>query len=294
MQGKLKEFEYFEPSTISDVISLIAQYGVAAKVLAGGTDLLVEMKERKTNPKCLISIKGIPGLDYIECDEKKGLKIGALTTIRQIETSRLIREKFPPLFESVRVLGSIQVRNLATIGGNICRASPCSDTVPPLLALDASVKLQSPSEERVLPLKDFFVGPGMTVLNLNRELLTEITVPLPSPSTRGTYLSISRRAAVDLTLVGVAAAAAIDNKANGVWKNVRIVLGAVAPTPIRALEAEKVLEGKRAQAALLAEAAQIACEESRPISDVRASASYRKEMVKVLVQRALEQIQQRC
>jgi carbon-monoxide dehydrogenase medium subunit len=291
MQGKLKDFEYFAPSTMSEVMSLLEQYGERAKFLAGGTDLLVAMKERRTDPKCLINLKGITELEHITFDEEHGLRIGALTKIRQIETSRLIQEKFPSLFEGAKVLGSVQVRNLATIGGNICTASPSADTVPSLLSLDASVKLRGSSGERILPLREFFVGPGMTVLS--REVLTEIIVPVPSPSSQSTYLCLNRREAVDLALVGVAVAGAVD-KGNGNWKNVRIALGAVAPTPIRAHKAEKSLEGKLAESGSLNAAAHIASEECLPISDVRASASYRKEMVKVLVERALEQIHERC
>ncbi|MFQ5842296.1 MAG: FAD binding domain-containing protein [Thermodesulfobacteriota bacterium] len=287
MLRKLREFEYLEPSSLSEAVSLLDQHAEAAKIFAGGTDLLVDMKEGELSPRYLIDIKGIPGQDHIEYDEKKGLRIGVLATIRQIETSRVIREQFLPLAQAAKVLGSVQVRNRATIGGNLCNASPSAETVPPLLVLGAKVKLNGSRGERTLPLEAFFVGPGLTVLD--KEILTEIIVPPPSPHTQGVYMSISRRRGVDLALVGVAVAAVVDPE-KGQWKEVKIALGAVAPTPVRAVRAERILNGKRIEAALIEEAAQIASDEARPISDVRASAWYREEMVRVLVQRALEQV----
>ncbi len=290
MLRKLREFDYLEPSSLSEAVSLLDHYGKNARIFAGGTDLLVTMKKGELNPRHLINIKGIPGQDYIRYDEKEGLQIGALTTIRQIETSRVIQESFLPLAQAARALGSVQIRNRATIGGNLCNASPSADTAPPLLALDAAVKLVGSQGERVLPLERFFVGPGSTVLN--KEILTEIIIPHPALHTQGIYLSISRRRAVDLALIGVAVVAAL-NPDKGEWEAVKIALGAVAPTPIRAHHAEKVLEGKSMDAGLIEEAALIASEkEASCISDVRASDWYRKEMVRVLVQRALEHVSQ--
>jgi CO/xanthine dehydrogenase FAD-binding subunit len=287
MLRKLREFEYLEPSSLSEALSLLDQHSKAAKIFAGGTDLLVDMKEGELSPGYLIDIKGIPAQGYVKYDEKKGLRIGALTTIRQIETSRVIREQFPPLAQAAKVLGSVQVRNRATIGGNLCNASPSAETAPPLLVLGAKVKLVGSRGERMIPLEEFFVGPGLTVLD--KEILTEIMVPPPSPHTRGIYMSISRRRAVDLALVGVAVAIVVDPD-RGEWKDVKIALGAVAPTPMRAPKAEKILKGKGIEVNLIEEAAQIASGEAHPISDVRASAWYREEMVRILVQRALEEV----
>jgi carbon-monoxide dehydrogenase medium subunit len=287
MLRKLREFEYLEPSSLSEAVSLLNQHSKAAKIFAGGTDLLVDMKEGELSPRYLIDIKGIPGQDYIKYDEKKGLRMGALTTMRQIETSRVVREQFPPLAQAAKVLGSVQVRNRATIGGNLCNASPAAETAPPLLVLGAKVKLVGSRGERMLPLEEFFVGPELTVLD--KEILTEIIVPSPSPHTRGVYISISRRRAVDLALVGVAVAAVVDPE-KGRWKEVKIALGAVGPTPMRVPKAERILNGKRIDAALIEKAARIASDEADPISDVRASAWYREEMVRVLVQRTLERV----
>ena len=285
MFRKLREFEYSQPSMLQEAILLLEKYGEEAKILGGGTDLFVAMKERGLSPRYLIDIKNIPDLEYIRYDEEEGLRIGALTTIRQIETSVLIRERFLPLAQAAKLLGSVQVRNRATIGGNLCNAAPSAETAPALLVLNAKVKVVGSKGERTLPLEQFFRGPGLTVLQ--KEILTEITVPPLSSPIRGVYLKIGRRRAVDLALVGVAVAAAIEGEQ---WTDVRIALGAVAPTPMRARGTEKVLEGKRTDAALMQEAGQIASEEARPISDIRASAWYRKELLKVLLQRALEQI----
>jgi carbon-monoxide dehydrogenase medium subunit len=288
MLRKLKEFEYFEPSAVSEVLSLFNRYGKESKVLAGGTDLLVNMKEKGLSPKCLVNLKSVPGLSYIRFDERTGLRIGALTTIREIETSPLIREKFPCLQEGARSLGSFQIRNRATLGGNLCNASPSADTAPALLVLGANVRLVAAKGERVVPLEKFFVGPGLTVLD--NEILTEVIVPASSAQARSVYLSLSRREAVDLAQVGVAFAA---RKDQGRWKEVRLALGAVAPTPIRAYETEKVLEGREMDRGMIERAAKIACDEARPISDLRASSWYRCEMIKVLIQRALKQVTRR-
>jgi carbon-monoxide dehydrogenase medium subunit len=288
MLRKLKEFEYFEPSTISEALSLLHQHGKEAKVFAGGTDLLVNMKERGLSPKCLVNLKSVPGLSYVRFDEREGLTIGALTTIREIEMSLLLREKFPCLQEGARSLGSFQVRNRATLGGNLCNASPSADTAPGLLVLGAKMRLVGANGERVIPLEKFFVGPGLTVMD--HEILTEVIVPASSAQARSVYLSLSRREAVDLAQVGVAFAA---RKEQGRWRGVRLALGAVAPTPIRAYEAEKILEGCEMDRGMIERAAKTACDEARPISALRASSWYRCEMIKVLIQRALEQVTRR-
>jgi len=287
MLRKLREFEYFEPSNLSEAVSLLDKYGEEAKILAGGTDLLVWMKEGARSPKYMINIKHIPGVRHIHFSEAEGLRIGALTTVREIETADIIKEKFAGLHQAAKELASIQVRNLATIGGNLSTASPAAELAPPLLALGARVKLRGLRGERVLPLEEFFQGPGSTAID--REILTEVVVPSPEPKSFSLYKSISRRNAVDLAIVGVAVAGRVDSKA-GEWKTVKIALGAVAPTPMRALMAEKVLAGKKVDPGIIAEAARTASEEARPITDLRASAWYRKEMVQVLVRRSLEEL----
>ncbi len=278
----MRRFEYFEPSSLLEAIALLARYQGRAQPLAGGTDLLVELKEQLRRADCVINIKKIPGIDRLSFDAYDGLHIGALVTAREVEVSPVVLEKYFSLAQSVRELGSIQVRNRATIVGNVCRASPSADTLPPLIADGAEITIHGASGHRTLPLEEFFTGPGKTVLQ-HDELVTAIRVPAPAPRTGKVYFKHGRRKAMELATVGVAVTLSQDE--------IRIVLGAVASTPIRAKKAEALLRGKSLDAKLISEAARAAAEESRPISNVRASAHYRREMVAVLTRRALLQAQ---
>ena len=276
----MKRFEYFEPRTLAEAASLLARYGGRAQPLAGGTDLLVELREQLRRADCVVNIKKIPGIGALSFDPQAGLRIGALVTAREVEVSPLVLEKYFSLTQAVRELGSIQVRNRATIVGNVCRASPSADTLPPLIADGAMVSIHGGQGKRSLLLEDFFTGPGKTVLEPD-ELLTEIVVPAPAPRSGKVYIKHGRRKAMELATVGVAVTLT--------ESDVRIVLAAVAPTPIRAKKAEALLRGRNIDSALIERAAQAAVEESRPISNVRASAEYRREMVRVLTRRALTQ-----
>ena len=276
----MRRFEYFEPATLGEALALMARYQGRAQPLAGGTDLLVELKEQLRRADCVINIKKIPGIDGLSFDARNGLRIGALVTSREIEVSPILLQHYPSLVQAARELGSIQVRNRATIIGNVCRASPSADTLPPLIADGAQVVLHGARGERQVALEDFFTGPGKTVLEPD-ELVTEIRVPAPAPRTGKVYIKHGRRKAMELATVGVAVTLTENAE-------VKIVLGAVAPTPIRAKRAEQILSGKKIDAAMIERAAQAAVEEARPISNVRASAEYRREMVRVLTRRALE------
>jgi carbon-monoxide dehydrogenase medium subunit len=274
----MRRFEYFEPATLGEAAELISSAN--AQVLAGGTDLLVEIKEQLRRVDRVVNIKKIPGIAGLSYDARAGLRIGALATAREVELSPIVLEKYPNLAQAARELGSIQVRNRATIVGNVCRASPSADTLPPLIADGALVKLHGASGVRELPLEQFFAGPGKTVLRPD-ELVTELVVPAPPPRTGKVYIKHGRRKAMELATVGVAVTLTV----NG---DIRIVLGAVAPTPIRAKNAEEVLRWKFSDE-LFEKAARTAADEARPISNVRASAEYRRDMVRVLTRRALEQ-----
>jgi carbon-monoxide dehydrogenase medium subunit len=276
----MRRFEYFEPATLAEASALLARYGGRAQPLAGGTDLLVELKEQLRRADCVVNIKKIPGLGALSFDPQAGLRIGALVTAREIEVSSTTIKHYPSLVQAVRELGSIQVRNRATIIGNVCRASPSADTLPPLIADGAVVSIHGGQGTRSVPLEDFFTGPGKTVLKSD-ELVTEIAVPAPAPRTGKIYIKHGRRKAMELATVGVAVTLTLEDE-------IRIVLGAVAPTPIRAKKAEVLLSGRKIDAALIERAAQSALEESRPISNVRANAAYRREMVGVLTRRALQ------
>ncbi|MFH1489141.1 MAG: xanthine dehydrogenase family protein subunit M [Pseudomonadota bacterium] len=282
---RLPKFEYHAPSTIAEALDQIAHYGDKAKVFAGGTDILVTMKKREVVPEHLINLKGVGEMRGITYDKAVGLKIGALTSIGDIERSEIVGEKFRTLRDAVKVMAAPQVRNLGTIGGNLCSAVPSADTAPPLIALGASLKLTGADQERVVAVEDFFTAPGECVLRRD-EILTEILIPNPSENSGGAYIKLMRRNAMDLALVGVGAFLRLDENKK-TCKEARIALGAVAPTPMRAPRAEAVLKDKEVDENLALEAGKIASEEARPISDIRASQEYRTEMVRVLTKRAI-------
>ena len=281
----MKNFNYLAPSGLTEATSLLSQYGEGAKIMAGGTDLLVKMRNREVKPTYVIDLKCIPNMDSIEYNAKKGLKVGALTKVRDVEISRIIQEKFSILSQAAGTLGSVQVRNKATIGGNLCHASPSADMAPALIGLDAEVKFVGRRGVKLMPLEEFFKGPGKTVLKSN-EILTEIIVPNMADFSQGVYLKFSPRRAMDLAIVGVACVLTTDL---GSFKclDVRIVLGAVAPTPIRAKKAEEMIRGESLSSSVIKEATKMAREEAQPITDIRASEWYRGEIVEVLVSRAI-------
>ena len=280
-------FDYVAARSIGEAISILQKYDGKAKVIAGGTDLLIQIRNKEIAPEYLVDITTIPELDRIRYDEKEGLRIGPLTTIRTLETSAEIQQRYPIISEAASQLGSMAIRNVATIGGNLCNAAPSAESAPALIGLSGVVKIVGPEGERVVPLEGFFTGPGDTVLEKGG-LLVEIQVPLPAPNTRSIYLKHSMRGTIDLAIVNVAVVVALGSQ-NKVCEDIKIVLGAVASTPMRMKKAEEVLRGKRIDEDLINKSAQVASGEARPISDVRASAEYRKEMVKVFTKRALRE-----
>ncbi|MFC1995795.1 FAD binding domain-containing protein [Chloroflexota bacterium] len=235
----------------------------------------------------MVDITGISGLDYINYDEKQGLSIGTLTTIRALQTSAELQHRYPVISQAASQLGSAAIRNIGTIGGNLCNAALSAETAPALIGLSARGKIVGPDGERVTPLENFFAGPGNTILKKG-ELLVQIQAPVQLPNTKGAYLKHSIRGSVDLAIVGVAVIITLAPDDN-VCQDIRIALGAVAPTPVRARQAEEVLKGEKVNEALINQSAQVASDEIRPISDIRASAEYRKEMVKVYTRRAIRQ-----
>lgn len=281
----MKRFEYSQPATLDEAAALLRRSGQGARLLAGGTDLLVEIKEQIRHPGHVIDVKRIPGLSHLRFDPADGLRCGALVTVREIETSPVVQDKYRALHAAARELGSIQVRNRATLVGNVCRASPSADTLPPLIADGASLSMHGPAGTREVKMETFFTGPGRTLLE-GDEIVTEIRIPPPAPLTGKAYIKHGRRRAMELATVGVAVSL---TRQDDVVQEVRIVLGAVAPTPIRARHAEALLRGQRFGERLVEAAAMAAMNESRPISDVRASADYRRQMVAVLTRRALGQ-----
>jgi carbon-monoxide dehydrogenase medium subunit len=281
---KMAEFDYFEPTDLAEACKLLDAYRGEAAILAGGTDLLVKVKEEIREPRYVINIKRIPGLSYIAYDEG-GLKIGALTLFRDIAESETIREKYPALHLAAQKMGSPLIRNLATLGGNLSQSSPSADSAPPLLVYGAQVKLVSSRGERSVPLEDFFLGPGSNA-RAEDEVVTEVWVPASDGQAKSNFMKISRRKGTDLAIVNVAALLRPDSS-DGVCEDIRIALGAVAPVPIRAKKAEQTLIGKTLNPDTIREAALIAQEEVAPISDVRASAEYRLDMVRVLFEKII-------
>ncbi|MGD9034124.1 MAG: xanthine dehydrogenase family protein subunit M [Desulfobacteraceae bacterium] len=282
---RLPKFEYLDPKTIEEACSLLSQHGDKARLIAGGTDLLIIMKHKEVTPEYLVGLKGIPNLDSIDADAD-GVRIGALATLRSIGDSAVVRERFPFLADIAGKMATHQIRNMGTIGGNICNAAPSADTAPSLICLGAKAKLVGPKKERIVAVEEFFTGPGETVLKAG-EILTEIQVPNQPAHTGGAYLRLTRLS-IDLAVVGVAALVTLEGK-GGSCKEARIALGAVAPTPIRAKKAEGVITGKKIEDSLIEEAARIASAEARPITDVRGSAPYRTDIVRVLTKRAIGQ-----
>jgi carbon-monoxide dehydrogenase medium subunit len=286
---KLPKFDYLSPQTIGEALALLARHGKKARLMAGGTDLVPKLKRRSVQvPEYIIDLKGIPGLDYIKYKKGDGLKIGALATINDVEKSVVIREKYNILFQAAESMASPQVRHRGTIAGNICNAVPSADTAPALLALEAKVKLVSKKGERTVDLIDFFKGPSETVLKPD-ELLAEIEVPDLPLGSRGKYLKLTPRRAMDLAVVGVAVMMIPDG---GRYGDVRIALGAVSPTPMRAKDAEEIVRGQKPDAGLIEKAATTAAASCCPINDHRASAEYRTEMVRVLTRQAISDLWQ--
>jgi carbon-monoxide dehydrogenase medium subunit len=288
---RLPKFEYFEPKTVEEACTIVSQSNGKAKIIAGGTDLLVQMKNREIVPGKIIGLKNIPGLKGIEYDVSRGLMVGPMTTLHEIETSSLVKEKFEILSQATSSMASIQIRNLGTIGGNICSAVPSADTAPPLMVLEARLELVSSKGKREVPIEKFFTGSSETILG-HDEILTEILIPTPPSRGWGVYKKHSVRDASDLALVGVAVWIQLDPGSRK-CEEIRIALGAVAPTPMRARKAEMLLRGKKVDDALIEQVAQETALECRPISDLRGSAEYRKEMVRVFAKKALEEAIQR-
>jgi carbon-monoxide dehydrogenase medium subunit len=279
----VRRFDYHAPTTLGDAGRLLIELE-GASLFAGGTDLFVEIREGLRRCDHAIDLKRIAGLDELSFHPVHGLRVGALATVREIETAPFVRARYPDLAAAARSLGSIQVRNRATLVGNICRASPSADCAPPLIAGDATIVIQGMSGERRTAIEEFFSGPGKTALRPG-EIATRIEAPPPLSGSGRCYLKLGRRRAMELATVGVAVMLRLDGER---CEDVLIALGAVAPTPMRARGAEAVLKGRRLTAEGLAEAAAAAMAECAPIGNVRASADYRREMVGVLLRRAVE------
>ncbi|MCD6472645.1 xanthine dehydrogenase family protein subunit M [Candidatus Aerophobetes bacterium] len=276
------EFEYLTPNTLNEALDMLDRYqDKNAKILAGGTDLLVKMKTINLKPDYIINIKNIQEINFITYNDD-GLKIGAVTSLSQVEKSKEVKAKYSALYEAIKSMAAIAVRNMGTIAGNLCNASPAADTAPPLIAYGAEVKLANKRGERAVPVEEFLTGPGKTVISSN-ELLTQLNIPVLDENTGSSFLKIGRVKA-DIAKINIAVY--LERK-NNVCKSCKIVFGSVAKTPIRVKGAEDILRGQQLTSDVLTKVAEKASEEIKPITDIRSTAEYRHEIAKVMVEKAV-------
>jgi aerobic carbon-monoxide dehydrogenase medium subunit len=278
-------FEYRTPKSLKEVQANLKEFGSDAKLIAGGTALVIMMKQRLVRPTCLVSLRSVRGLNGIEVKDG-GLSIGGLATHREVEGSSLVRRRLPVLAETYHHVATLRIRNMATVGGGLAHADPNQDPPPTLIALGASIKASSASGSRVIPLDGFFTDYYETVLNPD-EIITELFIPKVAPNTGFAYIKFLPRTADDYATVSAAAVLTLDKTMKTI-ADVRIALGSVGVTPIRATAAEAVLRGQPLKAEDFAEAGEKAKEAVDPVSDFRGSAGYKKDMAGVFVRRALE------
>ena len=281
----MKAFGYVSAKDVGHAVALLGEHGAGAKLLAGGTDLLVELKFATHGPEIIVDISRVDELKNITVIDE-GLRIGALVTHAELMRSRIIRDMFPALADAAHSIGAVQTRNLGTLGGNLMTCVPSMDSGPTLMALDARVTYVSRRGHSQAPLADLFVAPRKTSLAPD-ELLTAIIIPKANLGKPVAFQKFGLRKGQALALVNAAAAFWVDRDKNS-FVQPRIALGAVAPTVIRATRSEAFLEGKTISDEAMAEAGRIAASEAKPISDFRASADYRRELIAVLTKRALE------
>lgn len=278
-------FEFYQPSSLSELLDLLEEEIPDTCLLAGGTDLLVEYRSGARDISRLVRLSHLSELQDLQCEDGR-IKLGAALTHRTVEKSSLLRERVPFLVQAAQSIGSPQVRNLGTIGGNLVTASPAADMAPPLLVLEAQLTLKKKSSSQEIPLSSFFVGPKRTLLN-PQEVVTEISFALPPENCCQIFYKLGKRNAM---AISIASLAALGQAKRGFLREIKIAVGSVAPTPLRLLHTEELLQGERLTPALLKEACRTAQEEVSPISDIRGSAEYRREMVGVLLERALSEI----
>ena len=277
------QFDYIAPTTVEEAVAALVKGGRDTRVMAGGTDLLVKIRHRMLFPKTIVGLKRIAGLDAITLDKKTGLSIGATALLADVAAHPGVRRHYPTVAEAAGATANVQVRNMGTVVGNLCNASPSADNAPTLMAMNSTVDITGPTGSRSMALNRFFQGPGISALTTG-EIVTAIRVPLPAAGSGTAYHSLSQRGKLDCSAVGVGTMIVLKGDR---CTNARIIVGACAPIPMRTRAAEKMMIGKKMTDALIRQAAQTASQETSPITDVRASAPYRWKMVSVLTIRAL-------
>jgi carbon-monoxide dehydrogenase medium subunit len=280
----MRAFAYHAPKSLAEAVAVLEREGRGGRVIAGGTDLLVQAKERGVVPTYVVSLKGVTELADLSFDPAHGLNIGARVALRDVASHPDVRNHYAALATGASLVGSLQIQNRGTVGGNVCNASPSADTAPPLIAAGAVAKIHGADGLREVAIEDFFVGPGRTTL-ADSEVLVSIHLPPPAPRSGSAYARHTPRQEMDIAIVGVAASVSLDR--DGLIADLRIALGAVGPTPFRAKQAEASGVGHRLDDELASSIARIAGSEARPISDQRGSADYRRRLVEVLTRRTI-------
>jgi len=286
----MRRFDLVLPNSLEDCVKILAERGDRAKLLAGGTDLLPQMKNGVIKPSLVVDLSGVARVRQIHGGNGQGLRIGAAVTARELEVSPAVRGAYLAIAESAALVGSLQVRNLATVGGNLCNAAPSADMAPPLVTLEAEAVIAGPKGERRVPMAQFFSGVRETVLAPN-EMLVELSVPSPGAHSGGQYLRHTPRRELDIAVVGVASQLTLEN---GRCVKARIALASVAPTPVRATAAERALEGQTVTPELIERAAGLAVDAAQPIDDQRGSIEFRRHLVRVLTRRTLVTARERA
>lgn len=276
----MRRYDYHRPASLDEALRLKKTLS-GSRFIAGGTDLMVQIKNKEIHPQALISLRSISGLSGI--DVNGTVRIGSLTTIGDIACSGKLKDRFPLLLDAAKRVGSVQIRNVATIGGNLCNCSPCSDMALPLLVLEASVTIRNSLTTHEMPIEKFFLGPGQSCLSPD-EIMTEIFVDAPAPQARTLFLK-KGRVKMDLAIASVAILLELKGKK---CLKARIAAGSVAPVPLRLKEVENFLEGKTLTTATVVEAKNLAEKSVSPITDIRSTEEYRRSITGVYVQRGLE------
>jgi carbon-monoxide dehydrogenase medium subunit len=279
----MKPFEYLEPRTVGEATQLLSNYGKKARILAGGIDLIPKMRKDLINAEYIVNIQRIPGLDYVKPQGKQGLRFGAMTRLYSVETSEVIQRHYPILYDAVHQITSVQAKCMGTAVGNLCVATPASDLATALMALGAELRIVGVKGKRTEPIEEFYLNYHRTSLKRG-EMVTEVFLPNPAAGMKSAFLNLVRTHA-DIAKVSVAVAILVQD---GICREAKIVIGAVAPTVFRAAKAEALLKGQKINHPIIHKVAEAAAGETRPITDLRSTAEYRKEMANVLVRRALE------
>ena len=285
---RLPQFEYIRMDSVEKTVSFLKDKQDEARPLLGGTDLFVVMRDRRLHPKFLVDLKHLNGFNTLTFDNEKGLTVGAAVSLNQLISSKEVQTHYPVLVQSARQVGGYQLRNRATLVGNLCNASPCGDTIGPSMIYNGKANVVGPSGERVIPLNGFFTGPGQTSLEIG-EIVQSLSFPLPPKGSKGTYLSIGRNKLSDLAMAAVTVSAFPNEKSTSGF-HFRIALSAVAPTVIYVKEAQELLADQPINDTTIEKAAQIARRVCKPIDDIRASKAYRREMIYTLTLRGLHEV----